>query len=330
MLFHRGHRPAVTRPSPDAAVDEVLLDAPDTRLGPALVAAGQGDHGPAAKLLAMTRENAEWENRDRYAVRLAAFAHRRPEWFAGWLAAAPGDPDALVVSAELTVRRVWESPARAELLREAAPLIRTAVTEGAPGDPVPWRIALDHACGTDAAPQEFEALWAQALRRAPHHYGCHVSALLYLSVQGSQQECFDFAERAAEDTTPGSLIQALPVRAALACLRGGGTAPVPVGRIDRAAELAIALSAQYVAGDPWPAEVRNVLAYVLLARQRWAEASRQFRLIGPYATSFPWDMFTDDPLDRFLAARDAVRARTAPQVPLGGRAGRIRRRGHYA
>ncbi|MCP3817326.1 hypothetical protein NLX86_03980 [Streptomyces sp. A3M-1-3] len=327
MLFHRGHRPAATRPSP---VDEVLLDAPDTRLGPALVAAGQGDHGPAAKLLALTRENAEWENRDRYAVRLAAFAHRRPEWFAGWLAASPGDPDALLVSAELAVRRFWESPARAELLRDTAPLIRTAVAEGDPRDPVPWRIALDQACGVDAPPDVFEPLWAEAVRRAPHHYGSHVSALLYLSVRGSVNDCFDFAERAAEDTRPGSLVQALPVRAALACLTGGGAAPVPVARIDRAADLAIALSAQYAAGDPWPAEVRNVLAYVLLARQRWAEASKQFRLIGPYATSFPWDVFTDDPLDRFLAARDAVRSRTAPQVPQGGRAGRIRSRGHYA
>ncbi|WP_455354386.1 hypothetical protein [Streptomyces sp. SYSU K217416] len=330
MLFHRGHRPAATRPSPGSPVDEVLLDAPDARLAPALVAAGRGEYGQAARLLALTREHAEWENRDRYAVRLAAFAHRRPEWFAGWLAAAPRDPDALLVAAELAVRRGWESPARAELLREAAPLIRAAAAGGDPRDPVPWRIALDHACGTEAAPDAFAPLWAQAVRRAPHHYGCHVSALLYLSVQGSPHECFDFAERAAEDTRPGSLVQALPLRAALACLTGGGAAPVPVGRIDRAADLAIALSAQYVAGDPWPAEVRNVLAYVLLARQRWAEASKQFRLIGPYATSFPWDVFTDDPLGRFLAVRDAVRSRTAPQVPVGGRAGRIRRRGHYA
>ncbi|NEA04028.1 hypothetical protein G3I28_32730, partial [Streptomyces sp. SID10116] len=46
--------------------DEVLLDVPDERLAPALVAAGRGDYGPASKLLATTREAAEWENRDRY------------------------------------------------------------------------------------------------------------------------------------------------------------------------------------------------------------------------------------------------------------------------
>ncbi|MGB8944803.1 MAG: hypothetical protein WCD21_31905, partial [Streptomyces sp.] len=83
--------------------DEVLLDAPDDRLGPALVAAGRGDHGPAAKLLAMTREGNEWENRDRYTTRLATFARSRSEWFDDWLAAAPHDPDALLVKAELAV-----------------------------------------------------------------------------------------------------------------------------------------------------------------------------------------------------------------------------------
>ncbi len=68
--------------------DEVLLDAPDERLGPALVAAGRGEYAPAAKLLATTREAAEWENRDRYALRLAAFAHARDGWLRSWHAAA--------------------------------------------------------------------------------------------------------------------------------------------------------------------------------------------------------------------------------------------------
>ncbi|MDV9175975.1 hypothetical protein R6V09_38385, partial [Streptomyces sp. W16] len=41
------------------ADDEVLLDAPDDRLGPVLVAAGRGEYGPAAALLAPTRASAE-------------------------------------------------------------------------------------------------------------------------------------------------------------------------------------------------------------------------------------------------------------------------------
>ncbi|MGI5399642.1 hypothetical protein ACQEVG_09375 [Streptomyces sp. CA-135486] len=311
------------------AAEAVLLDAPDERLGPALVAAALGEYEPAAKLLATTRESAEWENRDRYVMRLVTFAYHRDEWLTTWLAAAPRDPDALVVKAELAVRRAWESPARAERLRELGPLI-DAAAEGDPNDPVPWRIALDHARGTHAAHTAFESLWEQAVRRSSHHYGCHVAALQYLSAQwyGSHRECFDFAEQAAADSLPGSLVQALPVRAAFAQLLNGDTNSVQDDRIDAAADLAITLSGDYAAADPWPAEVRNLLVYVLVARGRWADALEQFRLIGPHATSFPWTSVTDDPLGQFLEARDGVRIQIASTMPLRPRAGRSGSVGH--
>lgn len=304
--------------------DEVLLDAPDDRLGPALVAAGRGDYGPAAKLLAMTREDNEWENRDRYTTRLAAFARSRSEWFDDWQAAAPHDPDALLVKAELAVVRGWESPARAELLRETAPLI-TAAAEADPRDPVPWRIALDHARGTHAPHSVFDALRAEAVHRSSHHYGCHASALQYLSASwyGSHRHCFDFAEHAARDALPGSLIQALPARAAYAYLTSA-SGSVPRERLDAAADLGIAVSREYEAGDPWPAEVRNLLTFVLVRLERWHDALEQLRLIGPYATSFPWDRMSDDPLGQFLELRDGVRIEVASGTPLrtgGGRAG---------
>ncbi|UYQ61595.1 hypothetical protein [Streptomyces peucetius] len=308
--------------------ESVLLDAPDERLAPVLVAAAAGEYGPAAELLAATRESAEWENRDRYVVRLAAFARNRDEWLGNWLAASPRDTDALVVKAELAVRRAWESPARPELLRELAPLI-DAAAEAEPGDPVPWRIALDHARGTHATHTAFESLWEQAVRRSSHHYGCHVAALKYLSAQwyGSHRECFDFAEKAAEDALPGSLVQALPVRAACVQLLGGAPrTSVQDDRIDAAADLAVTLSHEYGPGDPWPAEMRNLLAYVLMARGRWEEALTQFRLIGPYATSFPWSSVTEDPLDRFLRTRDSARIEVASATPLPAWPGRA----HYA
>ncbi|MER6912915.1 hypothetical protein ABT354_14705 [Streptomyces sp. NPDC000594] len=309
--------------------DAVLLDAPDGRIGPALVAAALGEYGPAAKLLATTREAAEWENRDRYVMRLAYFAHSRGEWLSSWLAAAPRDPDALTVKAELAVRRAWDSPARAERLREIGPLI-DAAAQATPGDPVPWRIALDHARGTHAGHTDFESLWEQAVRRSPHHYGCHVAALRYLSAQwyGSHRECFDFAEQAAVDALPGSLVQALPVRAAFArmeaCAPPTGEPHGAVGledeRTDAAADRAIALSATYPVGDPWPAEVRNLTACVLVRQGRWAEALEQFRLIGPCATSFPWNRLSGDPLGQFLETRGWVRVQVASATPLRGRA----------
>ncbi|MFF3888273.1 hypothetical protein [Streptomyces sp. NPDC001914] len=312
------------------ADEEVLLDAPDHRLGPALVAAAQGDYAPAAGLLAATRESAEWEDRDRYAVRLAAFARSRDEWLRRWQADGPHDPDALLVRAELAVRRGWESPARVELLREVGPLIMSAA-EGDPRDPVPWRIALDHARGTNVRHTEFEQLWAEAVRRSPHHYGCHVAALQYLSAAwyGSHSECFDFAEPAAQDALPGSLVQALPVRAAFAYLTEGGGPEVPRERLDAAADLAISVSAAYAAADPWPAEVRNLLAYVLVRLERWQDALEQLRLIGPYVTSFPWAKVSDDPLGQYLELRAGVRLEVASGLPLrNGGPGRLPRIGY--
>ncbi|MFJ9027157.1 hypothetical protein ACIRQP_01275 [Streptomyces sp. NPDC102274] len=311
--------------------DAVLLDAPDERLAPALVAAALGEYEPAAKLLATTREAAEWENRDRYVMRLAAFAYGRDGWLTAWLRAAPRDPDALLVRAELAIRRAWESPARAERLRETGPMI-DAAADGDPRDPVPWRVALDHARGTHATHTAFESLWEQAVRRSSHHYGCHVAALQYLSAEwyGSHHECFDFAEQAAHDALPGSQVRALPVRAAFTLLLSGEPTSVQLDRIDAAADLAIAVSAEYEPGDPWPAEVRNLLAYVLVERGRWQEALEQFRLIGSYATSFPWTSFTDDPLGQFLESRHAVRLQVASAMPLRSRTERRGPRGHYA
>lgn len=324
--------PRVTRTPPYLATglpadDEVLLDAPDDRLGPVLVAAARGEYAPAAELLAATRASAAWEKRDRYARRLAAFAGARAEWFQAWCAAAPQDPDATLVAAQLAVDRAWESPARAELLRDVSPLI-TAAARGDNSDPVPWRIALDHARGSRAGHTYFEELWEAAVRRAPHHYGCHVAALRYLasSWHGSHRACFDFADLAAQDAPADSLVQGLPARAAFGCLIDGSTAEVPRERLEAAADRAIALSARFPAGDPWPAEIRNKLMYVLVRLGRPDDALAQVRLIGPYATSFPWDRVSDDPLGTFLKVRADVRAATLvhpsahPRSEHGGRA----------
>ncbi|MEU0253934.1 hypothetical protein ABZ299_15830 [Streptomyces sp. NPDC006184] len=321
------------------AGDETVLDAPDDRLSPALVAAGRGEYAVAAGLLAATRAAAEWENRDRYARRLAAFARSRPEWYEEWRAATPEDPGALLVGAQLAVDRAWPSPARAELLREVSPHI-TAAARADDRDPVPWRIALDHARGSRAGHRYFEELWEAAVRRAPHHYGCHVAALRYLAASwhGSHHACFDFADRAAQDAPAGSLVQALPARAAFGYLTDGCGPEVPRARLDAAADRAIGLSGHFPEADPWPAEVRNKLLYVLLRLDRREDARTQLRLIGPYATSFPWDRFSDDPLGHFLRLREHLLTQgprplpagliTAPEDPLGEHGGHDRADDH--
>ncbi|MFF8876270.1 hypothetical protein [Streptomyces flaveolus] len=318
--FLRTSRPAAAPTADDEA--DVLLDAPDDRLAPALVAAARGEYAPAAGLLAGTRENAEWEHRDRYATHLAAFARSRSEWLERWHATVPDDPGALLVRARLAVDRCWDSPARAELLRQVGPAV-TAATEAGGPDPVPWRVALDTARGAHAGHAEFERLWEQAVRRSPHHYGCHVAALEYLSAASprAHRECLDFAETAAQDAPEDALVRALPMRAVFACLaRAGGQVsgrdPVPGvdrARLDAAADRAIVLSAAYPAADPWPAELRNLLTYVLVRLERPRDAAEQLRLTGPYVTSFPWDRDADDPLGRFLQVRRNVRAAVRPR-----------------
>ncbi|MCS0603965.1 hypothetical protein NX794_22540 [Streptomyces sp. LP11] len=300
------------------AGDEAVLDAPDDRLSPALVAAGRGEYGAAAELLAATRAAAEWEDRDRYAVLLAGFARSRSEWLEQWRTAAPDDPDVLLLSAQLAVDRVWHSPARAELLREVSPLI-TAAARADVRDPVPWRIALDHARGSRAGHRYFEELWEAAVRRAPHHYGCHVAALRYLAAlwHGAHRECLDFADRAAQDAPADSLVQALPARAAYGYLTDGCGPEVPRPRLDAAADRAVELSGRFPAADPWSAALRNKLLYVLLRLDRREDARVQLRLIGPYATSFPWDRFSDDPLGHFLRLREHLLTGVPGPVPAG-------------
>jgi hypothetical protein len=332
-LFRSTRRATTASPraaGPLPADDEVFLDAPDERLAPALVAAGRGEHESAATLLAGTRSAAEWEERDRYVHRLALFARSRAEWLDEWAVAAPQDPDLLLVQAQLAVDHAWDSPARAELLRPLSPLI-TAAARGDDRDPVPWRIALDHARGTNAGHKYFEELWEAAVRRAPHHSGCHVAALRYLATywHGSHRECFDFADLAAQDAPPDSLVQALPARAAFTYLTDGCGPEVPRAHLDAAADRAIALSARFPAADPWPAEVRNQLMYLLVRLGRRDAARTQLHLIGPYVTSFPWDRLSDDPLGHFLRLRDHLLAGTEPPpeaapIPSPRAAGRPR------
>lgn len=73
---------------------------------------------------------------------------------------------------------------------------RSTAAEAEPHDPVPWRIALGHGRGSGVDRTGWGRLWAGA--------------------------CFDFAAQAARDALPGSLVRALPPRAAFAYLAEGG------------------------------------------------------------------------------------------------------------
>lgn len=280
--------------------DDEVLDAPDERLAPVLVAADRGEYAPAAKLLTTTREAAEWENRDRYVSRLGAFARSRGGWLDQWQQASPHDPDALLVKAELALTRGWASPARGELLRDMGPLI-SAAAEAEPRDPVPWRIALDHARGTT---------WA-----TPGSSGCGPrrsdaprTTTAVMARPSSICRRPGTARTGSASTSPSRTRRTRsPTRWYGHCRYGRPSRTSP-----RTAR-------------PWPAEVRNLLTYVLVRLERRQDALQQLRMIGPYATSFPWDLESDDPLRQFLELRDGVRLEVASGIPLRSRSAAVRR-----
>ncbi|WBB63671.1 hypothetical protein O7599_14615 [Streptomyces sp. WMMC500] len=216
------------------------------------------------------------------------------------------------------------------VLRDVLPLVRLAVAK-VPGDPAPWRIALDHATAVRAPREAFVSRFAEAVSRAPGHYGAHVAALRYLAIVGEAhvEELMVFAEESAEEALPGSLLHALPLEAAVlgACrarigLSGGPDAgDAPGSSTTWAVERALELSAHYEPGDPEAAGFRNSLAAALVRARRWDEALEVFRAVGSDARTVPWVQPGDDAeavRRRFLLARQEVRAQLARRVPLFG------------
>ncbi|WP_407560632.1 hypothetical protein [Streptomyces sp. 184] len=216
------------------------------------------------------------------------------------------------------------------VLRDVLPLVRLAAAQ-APGDPVPWRIALDHATAVRAPREAFVSRFAEAVIRAPGHHGAHVAALRYLAIVGEAdvEELMVFAEESAEEALPGSLLHALPLEAAVlgVCrsrtgLPGGTDAgDAPGSSTTWAVERALELSAHYEPGDPEAAGFRNCLAAALVRARRWDEALEVFRAVGSDARGAPWGRLGDDAeaiRRRFLLARQEVRAQLARRVPLFG------------
>ncbi|WP_406146605.1 hypothetical protein [Streptomyces sp. NBC_01012] len=315
---------------PDEAV---VLDAPDPSLRVALAAAATGNHAPAAELLALTREHAQWERRDTCVSRLARASLHHPGWLDSWLDDSPENPDAVLVKADQYIYEAWQirTGARAShveddqfrafhaVLRDAVPVISTAA-ELNPDDPVPWRVALTQARGIQAPRNVFDTYLAEANARDPHHEGCHVQALQYLCTKwyGSHEEMFAFAERAAGQAPPGSRLHALPLQAVVEYLiseeETPGAAPY-TARAEAAVARAQALSDSYAPGEREAAGFRNHLALVLWSMNRYEEALTAFRTIGVHATTFPWTYF-GEPRAEFLEARSDTCVELAMKVPF--------------
>ncbi|MFI1012931.1 hypothetical protein [Streptomyces sp. NPDC020965] len=320
---------------PDAAV---TVDAvADPALRSALRAAATGDPGPARELLAETRLGARWETRSGWVAALSGCALRHPGWLERWLAVEPDNPDAVLLKAARAVQRAWdvrtghragqvsEDRFRAffALLEDAVPVI-SAATELNPADPVPWEIALTHARGAQSPRAVFDACWAEAVARSPYHYGCHTSALQYRCEKwyGSHGEMFGFAERAAARALPGSLLNALPLLAAveyaIVAHGGAGDRTIHPVQLSAAVRRAQDLSAWYPPGDPEAAGFRNHLALMLIIGRRWDEALEVFREIGVHAREYPW-AYLGPSRAQFLELRLGVRTQVASRTPFFSR-----------
>ncbi|MEO3768652.1 hypothetical protein [Streptomyces sp. B5E4] len=318
-------------------VTRLSLDRPDPVLRPVLSAAWEGDHAPARELLADTRRRRAWERRDECVDKLAEVALVRPRWLEVWLEKDGDDPDAALVSAGLQICRAWEArtAARAKhvsrdrfaeffrILGQATPVIDKA-TELNPGDPVPWRVALQHARGTQAPRPVFDRLLLNVMDCDPDHYGCHANALQFLCAKwyGSHEEMFDFAETAAARARPGRLLAALPVEAVTEYLteHPAGRGPVPRQRVTAAVDRTLEVSAGYEPGDPAATRIRNHLALALARCGRWEEALRQFELIGTDVREIPWAYLDgENEVRGFADARENTRVQVAKAVPFFSR-----------
>ncbi|MBA2811965.1 hypothetical protein E0500_032760 [Streptomyces sp. KM273126] len=95
-----------------------------------------------------------------------------------------------------------------------------------------------------------------------------------------------------------------------------GWEPPARGELLRDAVPLISAAAEAEPRDPVPWRIALDQARGGLLRQ---DALAQLRMIGPYATSFPWDRVSDDPLGQFLELRYGVRLEIASGIPLRSR-----------
>jgi hypothetical protein len=250
-----------------------------------------------------------------------------------WQAARPNDPTAALVHADAMVMLAGklrgakqaqhttqeQFDAFHRVLAEAEGACRYAA-ELAPADPSPYVAQIGIALGLGWSHERFQGLWAEIVRRAPHHFGAHRSALQYWCAKwrGSHELMHAFAAQAAAAAPPGDLLAVLPLFAYFEQENRDGNEgiykwPTTAAAVD-AAWRAVAHTP---AGHHRLPEARHILAYSLEGVGRFAEAVQQFQLIGPYCGAVPW-MYYSDRLRSFgsCRARSAVGWEDAGRPPL--------------
>ncbi|EST23756.1 hypothetical protein N566_25345 [Streptomycetaceae bacterium MP113-05] len=230
-------------------------------------------------------------------------------WLREWRAESPQDPSAVQVYAQFLV---WQGLAEAPgtdahriILEEARTVCREAAAL-ADADPTPYLSELLVARALGDRPADFEALWSEVVRRAPHHMGAHLAALTYWSENGcgSKKQADAFAQSAAAHAPQGSLLPALPLFALHEHLPEvnlvrGLYQSADVERAIEAAEFAVD---QVEDDHPVRPHVLHLLFGMLVRAERYEEALQAVVVVDGYVGALPWAL-TADPAASYAAYR---------------------------
>ncbi|MGD9483542.1 hypothetical protein WDH52_09805 [Streptomyces sp. TRM70308] len=231
-------------------------------------------------------------------------------WLRDWRAARPQDHGATQVYAQFLVWQALADPASADhriILEEARNVAHEAAAlPGADADPTPYITELFVARSLSYRRADFEALWDQVVRRAPHHMGAHLAALPYWSEKwhGSREDAYAFAEGAAARAPEGSLLPALPLFAVWEHLpdanlvRGMYRSKVIEDAIE-AAEFAVNDADE---DHPVRAHVLHLLLCLLVRAGRYDEAMEALHVVDGYVGAVPW-VESPDPAAQYAAYR---------------------------
>ncbi|GIH15092.1 hypothetical protein [Rugosimonospora africana] len=285
---------------PDDQVNTDLAG-PDPHLVDALRAASSGDWRPASALLAGSDPEWRWIR----LVSLAKAAAEDDSWLRTWRGTRPDDPGAALVAAQSLIELAWKlrGAKQAEHTDQEqfenfhrvlaqAPSALAEAARIAPAEPAPYLGMMSVALGEGWPHERMAALWGEVVARAPEHVGAHVVALQYWCAKwrGSHALMYEFAEAAAAQAQPGSLLPMLRLAAIYEELIGqrsdhpGYHSPATTAAID-------ALLVDVRACPPehaWLPAARHLLVWFLWAQRRLPEAAEQLRLVDGYIGALPW------------------------------------------
>ncbi|MGK5497988.1 hypothetical protein [Streptomyces sp. URMC 125] len=240
-------------------------------------------------------------------------------WLRDWRSSSPRDAGCAQVYAQFLVwQALGAGPAERRIILEEAREVAREAIRLAPADPTGYITDLFAARVLGVRRADFEELWQEVCRRAPHHMGAHLVALPYWSAggHGSREDAYAFAQRAAGQAPEGSLLPALPLFAVYDHLpeanmvRGLYRSAV----VEQAVEGAGYALHHAPAGHPVAPHVRHLLLCFLVRAERYTEALEQVRAVDGYVGALPW-VDGADPAAEYAAYRALA---VAGHESLGG------------